>query len=136
MLHALYEGGMAEPSGSPSSSLEPPAQRQKLEGTAATKGAAGAQAISEASERISASLAFSHNAFIEDEGADLHDVLDIKRLDQDQHELVKRAILEGGFTDEERVKFHASVRTDFAQMVELGRDAAVKNSTVLQLGYD
>jgi len=120
-------------------SAEPPAQRRKFEGAPdgpAADEAAKAQALSEAEARISASLAFSHNAIIDDEpDADANDVLDIKKLDKDMHELVKRAILKGGFTDKTRLQLHAAVRTDFTQIMEHGRDAAVKNSAVLQLGY-
>ena len=48
---------------------------------------------------------------------------------------MKRAVVQGGFSDVDRLAFHASVRTDFIQMMEHGRDASVKNSIVLQIGY-
>ncbi len=124
-----------EPPDPDASSLEPPAQRQKLEGTATTRGATGEQALSEASERLRASLAFSHNVLIDEEEADLHDTLAMKHLDEEQHELVRRAVVQGGFSDVDRLAFHASVRADFVQLMEHGRDASVKNSTVLQIGY-
>ncbi len=142
VLYALYKGRMVEPPDPDASSSEPPAQRQKLESTATTRGAA----LSEASDRLRASLAFSHNALFDEEDADvelfgeedtdLHDTLAMKHLDAEQHELVRRAIVQGGFSDVDRLAFHASVRADFAQLMQHGRDASVKNSTVLQIGYN
>ncbi len=140
VLYALYKGRMVELPDPDATSSEPPAQRQKLESTATTRGAA----LSEAADRLRASLAFSHNAQFDEEDADellgegdadLHDTLAIKHLDAEQHELVRRAIVKGGFSDDDRLAFHASVRADFAQLMQHGRDASVKNSTVLQIGY-
>ena len=123
--------GMTEASAASAASTEPPAQRQKLEGTSGGPNAKEAELL-EAEERVSASLAFSHDAVIDDEPeADANDALDIQKLSKTQHELVKRAVVKGGFADPTRLQFHASVRADFVQIIENGRDATVKNSIVL-----